>query len=552
MNIRKGYTRQYILFTLLSILSGLGSMGVIWMINRFIDAYFSHSGVNAGRYLLYFLLTLILFMASRWAASITILRFTQRLLIKLRLEVMQLILRSSYRTISGNKGKIFGALTRDTDNIVMASVSIVDISTNVAITLICFVYMAFLSWKLLLCVLVVLGITLVVYFLSVKKSMALFRKAMVHQDSFIKYLNEVLNGFKEITIERRKGAEITDRHIRKAINDSSGLQQKARIYFLNNRIIGLMAFYIFIGLLLLFLGNVFDIQPRVVVNFIFLILYVFGPIETLVLLIPNLAQANVSLQRINQIEAQITDEGYDPTGKNRYDHFSGLRLEGINYRYPATEGKDEDALFGIGPIGFGIDAGEVVFISGGNGSGKTTFVNILIGLFESDEGEFYVNGKQIGNTKLPEYHGLFAPVFNDFHLFDELYGIERADPEKVMEYLSVFELEKKVSFEGYKFSTIDLSAGQRKRLALIYAMLEGKPIVVLDEFAADQDPYFKRKFYLEIIPYIRSQGFTVIAITHDEHYYPAADKLYKMDAGLLYEMGRKPRPVLFTDKGEAL
>jgi len=191
-------------------------------------------------------------------------------------------------------------------------------------------------------------------------------------------------------------------------------------------------------------------------------------------------------------------------------------------------------------------------VSGGNGSGKTTFINILIGLFPSDEGGFYVNGKKVDNPKLPEYHSLFAPVFNDFHLFEELYGVRKIDPAKAAEYLAVFELQKKVTLQGTKFSTTSLSAGQRKRLALICAMLEGKPILVLDEFAADQDPFFKRKFYTEILPYIRSEGFSVIAITHDENYYPAADRLYRMDSGLLLEMNPEDKFLYIHSKLSAL
>ena len=132
---------------------------------------------------------------------------------------------------------------------------------------------------------------------------------------------------------------------------------------------------------------------------------------------------------------------------------------------------------------------------------------------------------------------LFAPVFSDFHLFDEIYGISNIPTEKANAYLKIFEIEDKIYFDSYKFSNIKLSTGQRKRLALISAMLEKKPILILDEFAADQDPYFKKKFYTEIIPFIRSEGFTIVAITHDDNYYQYCTKRYKMDGGKMMFVG---------------
>ena len=105
--------------------------------------------------------------------------------------------------------------------------------------------------------------------------------------------------------------------------------------------------------------------------------------------------------------------------------------------------------------------------------------------------------------------------------------------EKTRSYIELFELESKVSIVENKFSTIKLSMGQRKRLALIQALLENKPIIVLDEWAADQDPYFREKFYNVILPLIKKEGKTIIAITHDDKYFYAADHLFKMEDGKL-------------------
>jgi multidrug/microcin transport system ATP-binding/permease protein len=75
------------------------------------------------------------------------------------------------------------------------------------------------------------------------------------------------------------------------------------------------------------------------------------------------------------------------------------------------------------------------------------------------------------------------------------------------------------------------SKGQSKRMSLIFALLENKPILVLDEWAADQDPHFRKFFYEELIPKLKREGKTIIAVTHDDAYFNQADRIIKFDYG---------------------
>jgi putative ATP-binding cassette transporter len=206
---------------------------------------------------------------------------------------------------------------------------------------------------------------------------------------------------------------------------------------------------------------------------------------------------------------------------------------------------DHDKTFGIGPINFDVRKGEVVFIYGGNGSGKTTLIYSILGLCFPSGGMIRLNDTSINETNYADYRTAFSVVFNDFYLFNELIGVDDFDIDKWEYYIRLFELENKVTLEGRCFSTTDLSTGQRKRLALIAALMEEKPILVIDEWAADQDPYFRKKFYTQIIPLLKQDNFTIIAITHDDKYYYCADRLYKMDYGKLHpqSMDVHERPV---------
>ena len=75
------------------------------------------------------------------------------------------------------------------------------------------------------------------------------------------------------------------------------------------------------------------------------------------------------------------------------------------------------------------------------------------------------------------------------------------------------------------------SKGQSKRMSMIFALLEKKPILILDEWAADQDPHFRKYFYEELIPMFKAQGKTVVAVTHDDAYFHLANRIIKFDYG---------------------
>jgi putative ATP-binding cassette transporter len=204
-------------------------------------------------------------------------------------------------------------------------------------------------------------------------------------------------------------------------------------------------------------------------------------------------------------------------------------LEALSYRYPAVDGDG----FCVGPNDLTIRRGDCIFMTGGNGSGKTTFLNLLLTLVPATEGKITVDGKTIINGNVMAYRNMFSAIFSDDHLFRKLYGVENIDPDNVHRLLAEMELDGKVTLVGDQYSTVDLSGGQRKRLALVSAQLEKKPILILDEWAADQDPMFRKKFYREVLPGLKERGYTIIAITHDDRYFDVADARYHMEDGHL-------------------
>src|SRR5437588_2479532 len=249
---------------------------------------------------------------------------------------------------------------------------------------------------------------------------------------------------------------------------------------------------------------------------------VVGTCFGLVQAIPIVSAANTAADNIERLEARLLAtipkakiEVVEPPKR-----FQKIEMRNVLFRYVD---KWSDAVFQVGPIDFTLLSGDLVFITGGNGSGKSTFLKLLAGLYKPDSGEITFDGVRVNDSTRQAYRELIAAIFPDYHLFEKLYGMPDPDPAEVDSLLRQFRLSDKTHLTDHQFSTLDLSAGQRKRLALIVSLLEKRPLLLLDEWAADQDPDFRRKFYYDLLPELKRSGETVVAITHDDRYIDEMD-----------------------------
>jgi putative ATP-binding cassette transporter len=261
------------------------------------------------------------------------------------------------------------------------------------------------------------------------------------------------------------------------------------------------------------------------------VLYLITPLEFLLNSLPFLGRAKVSIDTVEQLGKTLTEPVADGRG-DMAPHPAlreGLEVSALTYTYHNTQRAEE---FSIGPIDFVIRSGEIVFLTGGNGSGKTTFAKLLVGLYLPAGGRIVLDGEPITEANRESYRQWFSTVFQDFFVFDDLLGLEHPELDaKAREYLLSLQLDREVEVKGGRFSTVDLSQGQRKRLALLTAYLEDRPIYLFDEWAADQDPVFKRIFYTEILSSLKERGKAVIVISHDDRYYDLADRVIKLENG---------------------
>jgi putative pyoverdin transport system ATP-binding/permease protein len=261
----------------------------------------------------------------------------------------------------------------------------------------------------------------------------------------------------------------------------------------------------------------------------FLVTPIFGLMQSLTMLRAAEAAAGQMISLESELASLVEpDNGGSPKAVSA--DFSEIRMEAVFFSFPAPAG---EIPFTLGPLDVSIRRGEVLFITGGNGSGKSTFIKLLAGLYHPKKGRLTIDGREVTPARLSSYRALMAPVFSDFHLFARLYGLDRIDPITAGDLLHWMEMAPAAGLAGDRFTRTDLSAGQRKRLALIAALLETKPILLLDEWAADQDAHFRKKFYREILPELKRRGLTIIAVTHDDRYFDASDRCLHFEEGCL-------------------
>ncbi|SFF10347.1 putative ATP-binding cassette transporter [Chitinophaga sp. CF118] len=518
-------------YVLLAIFTGLCSFLFINTVTRVIGLTIGGSITNISQeYFIIFASIIVVFIWVRRTLSLAIIKLSQKLFWRFRMQIITQVLKANYQQLSARKTEIQAAIVNDVNTLTNASLTIIDFFASFILALSCLIYLASISWQLFSITLIVALSGAAMYHFNSKRNLNFFGKARKLETEFQENYNAIIDGFKEIYMEPRKGAVIYDTKISTIAGSAYHNNLTAFTGYLNNQITGQVLFYSLLASVLLFLAAAFQLKPGDMVSFVFTLLYLLGAIEKIMMLLPGIMNAGVAADHLMALKKELEESNFDHPIPQQYisrDEFQQITISNLEYNY----GKS----FGIGPVNINISKGDVIFIYGGNGSGKTTLIHTILGLRLPSAGGIRLNRTLVDKDNYPEYRTLFAVVFSDFYLFNQVMGADEIDTEKWDYYVRLFELENKVSINGNNLSTTDLSTGQRKRLALIMALLEKKPILAIDEWAADQDPYFRKKFYTEIIPLLKEEGITIIAITHDDKYYHCADKLYKMNDGKLIE-----------------
>ncbi|CEJ14975.1 ABC transporter ATP-binding protein YojI [bacterium YEK0313] len=523
--------RPYAGLILVSVVAGgLAGAGTVWLIALVNAALNSDGGMAPGLLLGLIGLcgaTLVTHAGSDIATNLV----GQRVVAEIRIWLGRRILGAPVDALEQYRShRILPVLTHDVDMISDVAFIAAPLAIALIIALGCFGYLAWLSPPLCLMVLMVLGLGSWVQYVARRRGMAGFEASRNGEDELHKAYRAITEGAKELKINRLRRERLFSRDIAATADRIRTINVTAINTFVAANAFGSALFFVAIALALAW-RSVVPIEPQALSGFVLVLLFLRGPVDQIMNTLPVIGRAQVAFRRIADLSAHFAstepDVGAGPAARPPA-RIESLRLDGVAYAFPGA--KDAPG-FQLGPVDLAFEAGRLTFVVGDNGSGKTTLIKLLLGLYAPQQGQVVVDGKAVTAESRDDYRQLFSAVLSDFHLFDEIATGSEADAGRLAAYLDRLELAGKVGVQDGRFSTTDLSTGQRKRLALLHAWAEDRPVIVFDEWAADQDPTFRQLFYDVLLPELKARGKVLIVVSHDERYFGTADHLVRLSRG---------------------
>lgn len=392
-------------------------------------------------------------------------------------------------------------------------------------------YVAYMSPAAFAAILIVCAVGSV-KFLEVRRQLAtVTQKAAGDRVTFLERMTDLLAGIKEIQFGKRRRRDVHEN----IIEASDALRASAvRINdtFMDGVLVANAILFCILAAVIYTLQQYMVLDARQMISVVSAVLFLWGPFMGFVWGLVPYVRSDFALQEILALETKLDQAAREgaptPNPPDPWTSIQTIEMQDVEYEYGGDEALD---AFRVGPVNLRINAGEVVFIVGGNGSGKSTLLKVLTGLYVPTQGALLVDGTPVRRDNVVAYRRRISAIFADYHLFPKLYGTTNADERGIAELLTRMHLDGQTAFVDRVFTKLDLSTGQKKRLALVIALLEDRPICAFDEWAADQDPEFRRYFYDELLPALRAQGKTVLVVSHDDRYFHCADQVVTMEYG---------------------
>lgn len=464
-------------------------------------------------------------------SQVVLIRLCQDAVWQLRMRLSRQILTSELNHLEElGTPRLLATLTEDVQSVTTAVAVVPFLCIDFAIVAGCLVYILGLYWKISLLLFGFLFVAMGSCQWLLKRGGKLLALAREEQDLLFKHFRTVTEGIKELKLHHQR------RHVflSKELESTATLLRRHNVdgltLFATTASWGKLLFFFAVGFILFALPKFIPISPHSLSGYILTFAYVMLPMDNIVNSLPHISRASVALQKIESLGLSLASNTEDFTVPPPFNaSWQQLQLKEVTYPY---KGEQEEKSFILGPVNLTLQPGELVFIVGGNGSGKSTLAKLITGLYSPESGEIWLDEKLINQQNREWYRQHFSAIFSDFYLFESLLGLDNTDLDRqAQKYLKQLQLDHKVKIEQGKLSTTTLSQGQRKRLALLTAYLEDRPIYLFDEWAADQDPAFKEIFYTQFLAELKNRGKTVLIISHDDHYFSLADRLLKLNYG---------------------
>lgn len=549
--LRELRKRPYALL-IYSAISGGVNAALIGIINTAAETV-SNSAINWQLTVLYALCLGIIYLTKRYVLDRSSI-MVETVVNRIRHSLANKVRHTELSTLE-NRGTsgIYARISQDATSISNASTTIINGAQESVLIIFTLLYISTISLGSF--VLIVIGIAIgVANFISHSGTFnMLWMEVSQKETEFFDKLDNILKGFKEISLNRLKNERVFNNYT--ATNNILRKKRiKTSLSYNTSMVFTQIFFYILLGVILFVLPKIHAEHEVVIVKVVTSVLFIVGPLEALLFSVPLLANADNAANNILTLEEQLKEDleklGESEVQPNSIENFKtlsfkkNLTLNQLTFQYPSN-GKN-GASFQVGPIDLEIQKGELIFITGGNGSGKSTFLKLFTGLYKPTQGSLIIDktpnkrGTPVTLQNYQQYQNLLSTIFSDYHLFDKLYGIPgKVDAETVNTVLGMMELPpEKVTYSNETFSTIKLSSGQKKRLALTTAIMEDKEIYIFDEVAADLDPAFRDKFYYKILPALKKRGKTLFVVSHDQQYWNVPDRMLQFQDGKMKELSK--------------
>ncbi|HSL02298.1 MAG TPA: cyclic peptide export ABC transporter [Nitrospiraceae bacterium] len=534
------------LMVCVGILSGLLSAGVLALINHVLH----HPSDHSFPVMLGFVALVAGKLLSNLWSQLLLVRFSQDRILDLSLSLCAKIVRAPLRR-SEQRGaaNILVTLTDDVSWVTWAIQSFPQLIMNAAVVLGCGIYLAWLSWGIFLGVVGVTVVGALGYQWLHTSARSVISAAREARAELFQHFRSLTDGLKELLMHRGRRQEFVNEEVRVAAE----LYRQTNMEATRRQALAgtwtQVSFYSLIGFIVFLFPSMVEMPPEALTGYVVAILYMMGPIWNIIGAVPTLERGQVAIENIERLGVSLDVGHEDAQTIESASLHAGISpiVQWNDVVFSYDEEKGVDVPFTLGPISLELYPGELVFVIGGNGSGKSTFVKVLAGLYQPLQGDVTLAGTMIIDANREWYREHFSVVFSDFHLFKKLLGQSDSQIERLVpKYLRLLHMDQKVTVQERSFSTLDLSQGQRKRLALVTAYLEDRPIYVFDEWAADQDPQYKEIFYKTLLPDLRERGKLVIVITHDDRYFHLGNQVIRLEDGKVVEYlkaevgGRRP------------
>jgi cyclic peptide transporter len=525
----------------LACISGISNALILIIINT--AANQSLQGSNLI-YILLFIIVIGIYIISQRHVLTTTSKAIDTILHKIRLRIVEKIQNAEFLTLEQiGRSEVYNVISKEMQTISNTAMAIVILGQSALLILFTLAYIAWLSLAAFMIFAVFIMGAIFLYLLKMNELKTEIHESTALENELLDAMTHLLDGFKEVKMSERRSMALKE-HIRDISTSVVDVRGNVTTQMSIVNIYAQTSFYILVALVLFILPQLSLTSSDMLAKISAGVLFLTGPISTLVSSVQVYATANVAAENIEHLEAAL-DRQVRPMAQRRAgplvipEPFGEITFEHVEFTYVDKEG---NVSFRFGPTDLSISRGETIFITGANGSGKSTFVYLLTALYFPTRGVLRLDGQPVSEANAGAYRNLFSAIFYDFHLFDRLYGLHDIGLQQVEALLERFQLRGKTRLVDSRFETLDLSSGQRRRLALLVSYLENKPINVFDEWAAEQDPSFRRYFYTDILAELKASGKTVIAVTHDDRYYDMAyvDRILKFEEGQLVPYSAPP------------